>query len=641
MLGRANLTAVVIVTLVLSSSFAFPVRGGALTEPVPFEDTVTLGATSVTVQQERATEMVVPKVEVYYSGYKYVVGFYGIESYVTEQRRTGHDRQFSQELAIYVTDFAGVGAHLSAAGYLQTESGDSPRFTPAQETFVVVGSEARTSAGPVAVPFSERGAAEAFAAEYGGDVLPWGDAVGAIDTDSGENSLTVEAFDRRVQERSDWANSRVAESRTDDTRPVSVVVGEDGSTLQSALERAPPNTTVRLPPGTYNTTGVTINKSITLSGAGNASRIHGDGNGSVLRVAADDAVVRNVSIDGVGSVGSKLRRENGSDPSWSKTVELAYGRGDAAIELDGADRALVENVTIDTPASGIITRNATGAVLRDLFVRGASQEGFMGIVVMYAPVVIEDSRFVAGRDAVYTHRADGTVIRDNEMSDGRFGVHLMYTSESLVRNNAIHNETMGVVVMTNPRGNLIVENRVTNSEVGLSTTGSLSYYARNVVVGNRKGMDVSGRQSLYTLNTVVGNELGLRGSSILPTNLVTNNDVVDNEQTVQSELGPLRVWTVEDEGNYWGPMPAIDENGDGFYARPYYPTGPVDSALHETVGARTLARSPALALLRSLEGAVPGLRTTGIVDTAPRVEPARPAALAAARNATATERGAA
>ena len=639
MLGRANLTAVLLATMILSSSFVFPVRGADLTEPVPFEDTVTLGATSVTVQQERAKEIIVPKVEVYYSGYKYVVGFYGIESYLTEQRRTGHDRQFSEELAIYVTDFASVSVSLTDEGYLRTETGETPDFTPARETFVVVGSEARTPAGPTGVPFSDREGAEAFAAEYGGDVLAWGDAVDAIDTSYSETSLTVEAFDRRVQERSEWADTRVDASQTADARPVSVVVGEDAPTLRAAVERAPPNTTVRLPPGTYNTTGVTINKSITVAGAGTETRIHGDGNGSVLRVAADSAAVRNVAIDGVGSVGSKLSRVNESDPSWSETVELAYGRGDAAIELDGADGALVEDVTIDTPASGIITRNATGAVLRDLHVRGASQDGFMGVVVMYGPVVIEDSRFVEGRDAVYTHRADGTVIRDNEMSDGRYGVHLMYTSNSLLRNNTIYDETMGIVVMTNPTGNLVVGNRLTDSEVGLSTTGSLSYYAQNVVVGNRKGIDVSGRQSLYTLNTVVGNELGLRGSSILPTNLVTNNDVVDNEQTVQSQLGPLRVWTVGNQGNYWGPMPAMDKDGDGFYARPYYPTGPVDARLHQTVGARTLAHSPALALLRSLQGEVPGLSTTGIVDTAPRVEPARPAILERAQNGTVTERG--
>jgi parallel beta-helix repeat protein len=640
MLGRINLTAVLLVTLILSSSFVFPVRGADRTEPVPFEDTVTLGATSVTVQQEDAKGVVVPRLEVYYSGYEYVVGFYGLRSYLTEQRRTGHHRQFSEELAVYVTDFAGTNVSLTDDGYLQTHTSGSPDFVPAKETFVVVNSTAKTPSGPVAVPFSERGDAAAFAAEYDGEVLSWEAAVDAIDTSDVENALSVEAFDRRVQERSQWADARVAESRKYESRPVSVVVGENGSSLRSAIERAPPNTTVRLPPGTYNTTEVIINKSITLAGAGNATRIHGDGNGSVLHVSADDAVVRDLSIDGVGSTGSKLSYENGSDSSWSKRIELAYGRGDAAIELDGTDGALVENVTIDTPASGVITRNASGSVLRDLVIRGATRDGFMGVVVMYSPVVIEDSRFVHGRDAVYTHRADGVVVRDNEMSDGRFGVHLMYTSNSLVRNNRVYNETIGIVVMTNPQGNLIVGNQITDSIAGLSTTGSWSYYARNIVVGNERGIDVSGRQSLYALNTVVGNELGLRGSSILPTNLVTNNDVVGNEQTVESSLGPLRVWTVEGEGNYWGPMPAEDDNGDGLYDRAYYPTGPVDARLHETVGARTLARSPALTLLRSLQGEVPGLRTTGVVDTAPRVEPARPTALDQARNRTATERGA-
>jgi len=254
----------------------------------------------------------------------------------------------------------------------------------------------------------------------------------------------------------------------------------------------------------------------------------------------------------------------------------------------------------------------------------------MGVIAMYAPVVVEESRFVGGRDAVYTHRAHGTVVRENTMLSARFGVHLMYTSRTLVRDNTIHDQTVGVIVMTRPTGNLVVNNTATDARTGIVTFGSDSYYARNTVVDNRYGISVAGWGSLYTHNTVVGNTYGLRGSSLLPTNHVTRNDVTGNGQPVESTLGALRVWTVDGAGNYWGGMPARDR-GDGHYDRAYRPTGPVDARLHTTAGAWTLARSPAVGLSRGLQDAVPGLRATGVIDTAPRTEPVRPGALAAAR----------
>lgn len=629
MAGRYALVAVGVTLIVLSSSFVFPVHGATEREPVAFEDTVSLGMTAAVAQQTDSENLTVPKLQVYYSGYRYVVGFYGIESYVAEQHRTGHDRQFGQPISVFVTDFAGTNVSVTQAGKLRTDA-ETPPFVPADETYVVVGSEASTSTGPTPVPFSEKRAATDFADSYGGQVVPWSDLSDHIDTDG---RLTQARFDTRVSERSQWAHEMRAETESLRTRPVSVVVGEDEPTVAAAVAAAPPNTTVRLPPGSHHVANLTVEKPLTIEGSGEATTVRGDGNGTVIRINATRVGITDLHIEGVGTVGTKPEAESIAEAGWSERIELAYGRGDAALKLDGADGSLLENVSIDTPASGIISRNATGAVVRNVTLRGAStpDEGFMGVVVMYGPLVVENSRFDGGRDAIYTHRADGTVIRDNHMENARFGVHLMYTSETLVSNNTIRNESAAIIIMTRPTGNLIVGNHVSESAFGISSSGSLSYYAENVVVGNKYGIDVSGTRSLYTHNTVLGNTYGLRGSTLLPTNVVTGNDVVDNRYPVSSELGPLRVWTATGRGNYWGPMPAQDENGDGFYNRAFRPTGPVDSRLHDTVGARTIARAPAVSITRSVQESVPGLRATGVVDTAPRVTPARPERLTAVR----------
>ena len=631
MAARALAGALVVVLALLSYSLAVPASGGADRDPVAFEDTFDLGLTGATVQAVRERGLSVPRVQAFYSGYEYVVGYWGLEAFAAEHARTGHDRQFGRAVAVYVTDFAGANVSLTDEGYLRATRHLAP--VPAGDTHVVVGSEARVPhGGPVAVPFSERDAAAAFAEAYGGEVVPWRDATDRL---AGDDRLSQERFEQRVDARSAWANDTVADARTLRDRPTSVVVGEDAPTLAAAVDAAPPNTTVELPSGTHETDGLTVSKPVTIAGAGDdATTVRGDGNGSVVNVDADRVGLVDLRIEGVGDVGSRRSRLNISklNVSWSENVELAYGRGDAAVRLFGANESLVAGVHVETPSSGVLAVDSRGSVVRDVSLNGSEdpREGFMGVVAMYEPVVVEDSAFVGGRDGVYTHRADGVVVRDSRMRDGRFGVHEMYTDGALVRNNTVRDANAGVIVMTRPTGNLVVGNDVRGSETGVSTAGSDSYFARNVLVDNGYGVAVLGLRSLLTENTVAGNDVGLRGEASLPTNLVTRNDVVDNGRPVESRLGSLRVWTVGDTGNYWGALPG---SGDGAtYDRPYRATGGVDGRIHDAPGAYTLARSPASGLLRAVQGSVPGLRSTGIVDTAPLTAPARPAVLAAARN---------
>lgn len=632
MLGRTVPLALVVVLVLLSYSLAVPV-GNDVAEPAQTGNTFDLGLTDETVREVERRGLSIPRVQVYYSNYEYVVGFDTIESFRLEQQRAGHHRQFGQPVAVFVSDYATTNVSLTEGGALT--AANHVGLVDAEDAFVVVDSDARLPSGPVAVPFGDRGAAAEFADEHGGDVVHWS-AVGDAVTPA--QPLTRQNFRAAANNRSAWADATVAAARTLRDRPTAVTVGEDAPTLAAAVAAAPPNTTVRVPPGTYRTDGLTVNKSLTISGAGPATRIRGDGNGTVVHVTAPRVALADLRIDGVGDVGSRRSMLNASrleTADWSENIELAYGRGDAAVRLVNAPESLLAGLHIDTPSSGVVSLNSTRSVVRDtaLNVTRGADDGFMGLVAMHDPLVVEDSRFSGGRDGVYTHRADGVVVRNNSFRDSRFGVHEMYTSRSLVRNNTVRDTKTGIIIMTRPTGTIVVDNDVRASQVGLSTAGSDAYYAGNVVTDNARGIDVLGSQSLVERNTITGNGVGVRSGPALPTNLVTANDIVANDRAVTTDLGPLRVWTVDGGGNYWGPMPGSDPDADGHYERPFRPSGAVDEHLHDAPGAWTLAQSPAVALTRSVQGTVPGLRSAGVVDTAPRVTPARPATLAAARGA--------
>ncbi|USZ69487.1 nitrous oxide reductase accessory protein NosL [Halorussus salilacus] len=632
----------------LVSSAAFVVDAGERRpDPVPFDDTVTMGLTAAATVEADDRDVEIPRAEVFYTQYRYVVGYYGVTALVDELGRDGHDRQFGPPLATYVSDYARADLRLTDEGYLRVpdDPGSFVSWVPAEEAHFVVDSRARTPAGETVVPFSSRDAADDFAAEHGGEVVGW-DGVRARSFDT--SASTRESFRTEVDRQHDWADGRVADADRLADRPVSVVVGEDADTVEEAVAAAPPNTTVVVPPGTYDA-NLTVDKPLTLRGAGSATHLRGDANGSVVSATAPRVAITDLRISGVGDtlVDENVSTDRGDD--WDYRVQLGYGYGDAGVELAGANGSLVRNVSVETPANGVVARWSQRAVVDNVSVEGSDewQEGFMGVMVMRSRVVVQNSTFVDGRDGVYTHLADGLVVRDNEMlgRDGlRFGVHEMYTSDALVANNTVRGADTGVVVMTRPTGNLIVGNDARDNGVGVNVGGEASYVADNVVADNRYGLKAPSKVSLYERNVVARNEIGVRAASIIPTNRVVSNDFVDNDEDVSAYLGPLRVWTAEGRGNYWDDAPGVDADGDGTIDRSFHPSGPVDGRVGDVPGASTLAQSPAQAAIRTLQGLVPGLRPTGVVDEAPLAEPVRPDALAETNrtdepaNATPSER---
>jgi nitrous oxidase accessory protein NosD len=617
--------------VVASGSFAATPGGDRDLSPVPFDETVQVGLTGVDVREAAASGYQVPRAEVFYSQYQYVIGYYGVGSAASALAGDRHRRQFGRPFAVFVSDFSGTGLALTDEGYVRVREGANVGWVAAEDAVFVVDSGARTPGAPAVLPFGDRAAARSFARETGGRIVDWEAVAGELDDRASQRD-----WRETVAERSAWADRTVRATRALTDRPVSVVVGTDAPTLDAAVAAAPPNTTVRLPPGTVRAANLTIRKPLTLTGAGRETTIRGPSNGSVLQVRSPGVAVTDLRVTGVGPNGTSQEAPAEKSGSWDARVLAAYGYGDAAVVFDGANGSLVRDVRIDTPASGVVVRESDGVVVTDSRVNGSGEwtEGFMGVMTMRSRVVVQDSVFDGGRDGVYTHRAHGTVVRNNRMTDLRFGVHEMYTSRTLVRGNAVRDANMGVVVMTRPTGNAVVGNDVRESRIGVSAVGSGSLIAANRLVDNEYGLYVNAYRSRYVRNTVVGNDVGVRADTIFPTNDVVGNDVVGNERQVMVRGGPVRFWSVGGEGNYWGEIPLRDDDGDGVTERSYYPTGAVDRHLGRTAGAETVAESPTASLVRSLRASLPGLRAAGVVDEAPRTRPVRPGVLANVTDAT-------
>ncbi|WP_311136052.1 NosD domain-containing protein [Natronosalvus vescus] len=588
--------------------------GASDPDPVHFDDTVSMG---LTLEDERALpeDVDLPRVQVFYSQYQYVVGYYGVETFVTTSRQPAHDQQFGYPLAVYVSDYSPTELELSEEGYPVTDRFGG--WVDAERAHFVVDSEARTPAGETAIPFSEADDAAAFADTYGGTVVPW-EAVLEREFDVDDASHVRD----RVDGQAAAADELVERSNELRDRPDSLVVGKDAPTIQAAVDEAPAETTVVVPAGTYDET-VEINRSITLAGEGDPL-VQGDGNGSVITVNDDRVAITGLSVTGVGDRFMDPDADIAAD-TWDSNVEQGYGHGDAAIAVVDAPGVLLEDVTVETRSNGVLLRDSPDAVVRSSTITGSEEwrEGFMGVMAMRSPGVIEQSTITGGRDGVYTHRSHDIVVRDNELLGGRFGVHLMHTSDALVADNHVRDQELaGLIVMTAPRGNAFVGNDVRDAPSGIRMSGSDSYVARNVLIDNGVGFTTNADNSLYEGNLVAGNERGVLASSTVPTSRVVGNAFIDNDVHAEVTTGPLRVWTHDGAGNYWEGAVGITEGT--VIDRPYTPTTPVDGALHTVDGTPTLAQSLALEVRGELAGTVPGMREGEVVDTAPLCEPPDP-----------------
>ncbi|QKG93675.1 right-handed parallel beta-helix repeat-containing protein [Halorubrum salinarum] len=629
---RLRLAAVALVALAaVGTAGAFAADPSeSVPEPVRFEDAVELGLSSET-DALMAGDATLPRVQVFYSQLQYVVGYNGIASFVDSRGDGRTERQFGYPLVAYVETFDHRDPGTTESGLFA--AGGAGGWTPVDEAFYVVGSDAETPSGEVVVPFRGREAAAAFADDHGGSVVGW-EAVRTRSYDV-DSAATVRSL---AADRWRTANQRLAAAERRADRPVSVVVGEDAPTVSAAVAAAPPNTTVRVPPGTYEET-VTVNRSVTIAGASAgrgdaaATRIVGNGTGSVVTVRAADVALTGLRIAGTGNrTRDPEAARQSRDPeggTWDTNIQLGYGHGDAGVKAVGAPGLVVDEVVVDTNASGLLLRSGSHATASGLVVHGTDewQAGFMGITGMESRVTVTDSRFEGGRDGIYLHRADGSVVRNSTFVDNRYGTHLMYTGDALVADNVFRNELFaGVTVMTRPAGNAIVGNDVRDSSAGIQASGTRTYVGYNTLVDNELGFSTSARGSLYEHNVVVGNELGARATTVVPSSRVVANDFVGNADHAAAGAGALRVWADGGRGNFWEGA-NVGPRGPG--ERAYRPTSPVDGALHRTVSAVTVRGSPAARLLDALRGTVPGARSGSIIDPAPAAEPYHPDRLAA------------
>jgi nitrous oxidase accessory protein len=418
--------------------------------------------------------------------------------------------------------------------------------------------------------------------------------------------------------------------------------------LQVMIEETPPGGTLLVPEAVYVGT-ITIDEPVTLEGQGRPV-IDGNLEGSVVTVTAPDVTLRGLTL-----------RRSAAGPVDSPSGVL----------LERADRAVIEDVTIEQSYMGITVRLSEDVIVDGVSITGqgviageehvtetdagaaehrqhaSGDQGAQmrteaqlrgdGIWLWNAPrATVRDTRIERTRDGIYVSYGAGVLLERNEILHSRYAVHDMYAEDLTVRANLLEGNLSGLVLMYGGPvavlGNTIIESGSPSTGFGVlvKDVGSVAV-ERNVVADNRVGLHVDdagrtgGDPTLIRGNTIAMNHVGLLLMPAADTVVVGNGFVENSTQVTLGGHGRTQaVWSLDGMGNHWSDYGGFDAEGDGTGDLPYIESGRMSDLLASEPLLLALASGPAFRLLTSVESRWASSEPL-VRDATPLVEPPGPA----------------
>jgi len=386
-----------------------------------------------------------------------------------------------------------------------------------------------------------------------------------------------------------------------DGRPPADVV----SPLQRRIDAAAPGATIAVEAGVYDG-DVVVDKPLRLIGRGRPV-LRGSGEGSVVRVRADDVTVEGFAIDGRG----------GGD----------LGRDSSGIHVAGR-RAIIRRNAVRDTLFGVYLREADGARVEDNTILGIRDkepgEKGSGIHVWNTDgFVLSGNDIRDVRDGFYIQSSPNGFVARNVASDLRYGLHYMFSDDNVFEDNAFENGAAGAALMYSNRitfrRNRFVRNRGYAS-VGLLLKNCEDVWAfDNLIADNARGIFVEGAvRHVFERNVIASSDVAL----VL---FDSNAGVTFSGNSFVANLSPLqlvgrRTQTVF-HANYWSDQRQPDLDGDGFADRPYRLSNVFDHLRGNLTAADLFAEGVAARALGAAEQTFPALDPIAVIDDRPLAHP--------------------
>ena len=353
------------------------------------------------------------------------------------------------------------------------------------------------------------------------------------------------------------------------------------ASLADDIARAAAGDTVRVS-GVHHE-HIVIAKRLRLVGEPGAV-LDGDGQGTVLRIAADGVEIDDLDVRGSGDV---------------------YSQEDSAVRIDRASGVHLRSMRISDSLFGVFAAQADQCVFEKLSVSGkdvpADRRGD-GIRLWYSSgCSLRHNLIENSRDLVIWY-SNGTLVEDNVVRKSRYGLHYMYSNHNVFRRNRFEDDEVGAAIMYSK--DITLEDNAFSFANGASADGLLVKDADDVFIRNNRFVQNS--VALFFDNAPQG-----RGARVeVRGNLIGQNDVgvavqpsshgvefegnsfVGNRVQVRVQGGGSAGGDRWD-GNWWSDALVYDRDGDGFSELPYSVESTYEALADRHPELRFFANSPA------------------------------------------------
>ncbi|WP_084632551.1 nitrous oxide reductase family maturation protein NosD [Shewanella waksmanii] len=394
---------------------------------------------------------------------------------------------------------------------------------------------------------------------------------------------------------------------------------DNSEQLRQALQHAEVGDNIHLNAGQY-IGQFEITQAVSLS-ADKQAVIDAQGQGSALRVSSPNVIINGLTIR-----------------NWGRDLY----QQDAAVHLaKGADQVQVKNCQLYGPGFGIFAVDIEQPLLSHNQIIGERQlytldrgDGIHLLRVNQARV--EHNQISWVRDGVYLESGIDSQVNHNRFSDQQYGIHYMYTkADSAKANHAV--DVDGGYALMNAYGIKLTDNFVRGARefgVLLNLTNDATI-ANNVIVDTYdpnasgelldegKGIFIYGaRGNLINANTIGNNQVGLSMAMGGESNVIYENQFIDNQIQVKY-IGDVCVeWSHQGRGNYWSDYQGWDLTGNGIGESLHLPNDSLDRLFWLYPEARFLMDSPVVKLLKWLDNQVQQAAPKGVTDSYPILAPA-------------------
>ena len=398
----------------------------------------------------------------------------------------------------------------------------------------------------------------------------------------------------------------------------------DGLPLQQVIAQAAAGDRVVVAAGLYRG-GVVIDRPLTLLGEPGAI-VDAEGVGDVIRVAATDVTIRNLTLRNSG---------------FNLTHMNAAVHG-----TRGAHRLTVEGTTMEGNAFGLWLWHSEEVRFHHNTIRGnthyASQDRGDGIRLFnVTDGVFSHNQVWDTRDGIYVDTSRNLEFSHNLFHDLRYGIHYMFAHDGKILHNRTYNTRSGYALMMS-RNLEVIGNRSFNDKnygmllnfitystieenyvTGVTGWAGSAEMEHGVVLG-AEGKAVFIYNSLHNTirrNTFAESEIGIHLTAGSERNAIYHNTFINNQFQVKYVASRQAEWSHEGKGNYWSDYLGWDLDGDGIGDQPYEPNDGIDKLLWRYPLAKMLMNSPAIQTLRWVQHQFPILRSPGVKDSFPLMRP--------------------